>query len=134
MQTLIAQLHATRCAGIIRQGEDTRTFHRRGIIDLFELYENEPDFLRGALLADKVIGKGAAALCVLGGVSGVYADVISTPALALLEEAGIKVTYGAQASRIMNRTQDGLCPVEQRCLTLTSPHEMYIQIKNFLQQ
>ncbi len=134
MQALIAQLHATHCAGLVRKGEDTRTFHRRGVIDLFELYENESGFLRGALLADKVIGKGAAALCVLGGVNEVYADVISTPAVALLEEAGLKVTYGAQASRIMNRAQDGLCPVEQRCLTLTSPHEMYIQIKNFLQQ
>ena len=39
--------------------------------------------MKGAAIADKVIGKGAAALMVLGGFKTVYADIISTPALVI---------------------------------------------------
>ena len=46
--------------------------------------------MQNAQLADKVIGKGAAALIVLGKMKEVYADIISTPALSLLRAAGIK--------------------------------------------
>lgn len=52
--------------------------------------------MKGAAIADKVIGKGAAALMVLGGFKTVYADIISTPALALLCEAGIETTFAQE--------------------------------------
>ena len=77
---LISLLHAEDCSCVIQKGAETRIYRRRGVIDLFELYEGDPCFMRGARLADKVIGKGAAALVALGGMAEVYADLISTPA------------------------------------------------------
>ena len=51
--------------------------------------------MKGAGIADKVIGKAAASLMVLGEIRQVYADVISQPALALLHNANIEVSmYG----------------------------------------
>ena len=47
-----------------------RIFRERGVADLFRLLREEPQLLRGAFIADKVVGKGAAALMVLGGVEG----------------------------------------------------------------
>lgn len=75
----------------------------------------EPQLLRGAFIADKVVGKGAAALMVLGGVEGLFADVVSRPALELLAGAGIAVEYTVVVPNIVNRAGTGTCPVEQLC-------------------
>ncbi len=117
---------------VIGKGDEVRIYHQRGVIDLFELIEKEPQFLHGAKIADKVVGKGAAALMVLGGVVEVHAAVISRPALDLLQRHGIEVSYLTLTDRIENRRKDGLCPVETRCLDLDSPREMYIKIKDFI--
>ena len=86
-----------------------RIFRERGVADLFRLLREEPQLLRGAFIADKVVGKGAAALMVLGGVEGLFADVVSRPAL------GIAVEYTVVVPGIMNRAGTGTCPVEQLC-------------------
>ncbi len=117
---------------VIGKGDEVRICHQRGVIDLFELNEKEPQFLQGAKIADKVVGKGAAALMVLGGVVEVHANVISRPALELLQRHGIEVSYLTLTDRIENRRKDGLCPVETLCLELDSPREMYIKIKDFI--
>ena len=89
-----------------------RIFRERGVADLFRLLREEPQLLRGAFIADKVVGKGAAALMVLGGVEGLFADVVSRPALELLAGAGIAVEYTVVVPGIMNRAGTGTCPVE----------------------
>ncbi len=45
-----------------------RSFDGRGIFDLYGILTEHPDWLRGASVADKVVGKGAAALLILDGV------------------------------------------------------------------
>ena len=132
MDALIAMLHEGGCSCVISNGTEVRTFNKRGVADLLSLLESEPAFLEGAHVADKVVGKGAAALMVLGKVQKVYTDVISAPALALLRERGIEVSFGEETDRIVNRTKDGLCPVESLCLNLESPEEMLTEIRNFI--
>ena len=83
-------------------------------------------------IADKVIGKGAAALMVLGGFKTVYADIISTPALALLCEAGIETTFAQEVPHIINRDKTGWCPLETACMELNTVEEMYPVIQNFI--
>ena len=95
MTKLIELLHAGNYSCVVENCYGLHTFSRRGVADLYEVYREHAEWLDHASLADKVIGKGAAALMVLGGVERVYADVISTPALMLLREAGIAVTFGA---------------------------------------
>lgn len=51
---------------MIANGDRIRTFTRRGVADLYDLLVQEPEFLHGASVADKVIGKAAASLMVLG--------------------------------------------------------------------
>lgn len=114
-QYLIDYLFAEKCSCVIRNGNDIRVFHDRGIKDLFRLLKEERAFLDGAFVADKVVGNGAAALMILGGVKEVYADIVSRPALALLNEARIRTDYTLVVAHIVNRTQTGICPVEQLC-------------------
>ncbi|MBR3896953.1 MAG: DUF1893 domain-containing protein [Bacteroidaceae bacterium] len=134
MDTLIDTLHQGGYSCVIRKGTEVRTFHQRGVKDLWELCESEKGFLQGAQIADKVIGKGAAALMIYGGIHEVYADVISTPALELLQKHNIHVAYAQQTDRILNRKRDGLCPVETLCHPLQSLEEMYSAITNFIKQ
>ena len=58
-----------------------------------DLLTQEPEFLKGASIADKVVGKGAAALMILGGIKELYTDIISTKALELLQKSDIKVDF-----------------------------------------
>ena len=104
---LIELLHAGNYSCVVENRYGLHTFGRRGVADLYEVYREHAEWLDHASLADKVIGKGAAALMVLGGVERVYADVISTPALTLLQEAKIAVTFGQEVPRIENRTKTG---------------------------
>lgn len=134
MDTLIDTLHQGGYSCVIRKGTEVRTFHQRGVKDLWELCQVEERFLNGAQIADKVIGKGAAALMAYGGVSEVYADVISIPALELFKRHGIRVSYALSTDRILNRRRDGLCPVETLCQPLQSLEEMYSVITNFIKQ
>ena len=79
MNQLISLLHAGGYSCVIANRSETRTFTQRGVADLYTLYNNDPAFMQGATIADKVIGKGAAALMILGGMTEVYADVFKHP-------------------------------------------------------
>lgn len=97
----------------------------RGIKPILLFLRQDPDCLRGASAADKVIGKAAALLFVYGGIRQVYAGVISTPALEVFQQYGVVCEYGTLVDRIQNRKGDGLCPMETRAMTLTLPEEAY---------
>ena len=86
MKRLIELLHSEGCSCVIESQGEIRAFRQHGVADLYDLYQNERDFMQNAQLADKVIGKGAAALIVLGKMKEVYADIISTPALFCYEQ------------------------------------------------
>lgn len=132
MQTLIDTLHQGGYSCVVRNHGETRTFRQRGVADLWSLCQDNENFLNGALIADKVVGKGAAALMVYGGICEVHADVISSPALALLKANGIRVTFRTKTDRIANRKGNGLCPVESLCIDLQSVEKMYEEISNFI--
>ena len=106
-------------------------FDGRGISDLMRLLNTSPDILEGAMLADKVVGKAAAALMILGGIKAVYADTVSEPALQLFASAapGIEVTYHNKVEYIINRTQTGWCPMELACKDAKTPAECLEKIK-----
>lgn len=133
MKELVKMLHAGKYSCVIVTADgDTYTCNRRGVSDLYDIYRTMPSVLEGAQVADKVIGKGAAALLALGKVSAAHGDVISKPALALLRKAGVKVEFKEEVERILNREQTGLCPLETACADLETPEEIYPAIEEFI--
>ena len=117
---------------MIAHGDCIRTFTQRGVADLYDLLVKESDFLKGASIADKVIGKAAATLMVLGGVKEVYTHIISRPALQLLQEAGITVSCDEVVDHIINRDRTGWCPLEQASRDLHSAKEIFPVIEKFI--
>jgi len=133
MSELGEYLGVEGCRGVVRSAKgETRIFSRRGVADLFELLESEPEFLRGAEMADKVVGRGAALLLVKGKVRAIFAQVISSGALDVLRKAGIAVEYEAETPAILNRNGDSQCPVEQLTASTDNAEEAFKRIKQFL--
>lgn len=114
MQELIDILHREACSLVVRSADgQLTTYNKPGVRDLIWLLDNEPQRLRGAHIADKVIGKAAAALLLRGGVVEAYADVLSRKALLLLDGSGLAYTCGQQVAAIVIPEGDSRCPLEQ---------------------
>ena len=118
---------------LVVQNGGLRTFCSRGVSDLYRLYLQEPEFLKGAQIADKAVGKAAAALMVLGGVSKLQTPLISRPALELLREYPVEVAFGQEVPHIENRNRNGWCPLENLCFSLKTPQECLTAIASFIE-
>ncbi len=132
MEKLIKILHEGDYSCVVENFEEIFTFTGRGVSDLYDMIKNKPDFLQNARIADKIIGKGAAALMILGGVKDVYADVISLSALILLREAGIEADFGRVVPFIWNRDKTDWCPLEKICYEETSAKAILPLIEEFI--
>ena len=118
MRRLTEILHGGGWSLVVDNGA-IRTFSGRGVSDLYGLLTREPETLRGASVADKVVGKGAAALMVLG--------------LGLFAAAGIRVVCREEVPHIVNRTRTGICPVERLCADCRTAGECLPRIGAFLE-
>ena len=133
MKDIIQILHEGQFSCVIKKNDaEIFTFNQRGIKDLYDLSLRIPKILHNAMVADKVIGKAAAALLIIGGVKAVYADVISTSALTLLLNFGIEVQYLNKTFAVLNRDKTNLCPVEKLCIYEDSPSKIIEIIDSFI--
>ena len=131
---IVGMLHREGCSCVIFNHGKVTLCHERGVADLYRILHTDPALLSGASVADKVIGKGAAALMVVCGVSSVYADVISLPALELFEATGIPVEYAELVPGIINRSGTGPCPVEALCRDCHTAAECIPEIEKFIRE
>ncbi len=124
LRKLIELLHKKECSLVLedKQG-NIRLFYKSGVRDLEGLLDNEPETLNGAIIADKVIGKAAAGMIVCGGVKEVYAEVLSRKALPLLEDNGIRYSYGELVDQIIIPKGDARCPLEEIVSTAHTAEE-----------
>ena len=67
-----------------------------------------------------------------GGVSRLHTDVVSRPALELLQSAGIDTAYDRLVPHIVNRAGTDWCPVERLCHGLESVDAMTDAIRTFV--
>ncbi len=103
-------------------GDRRATFVDRGIKALLSVLSGD-DILKGADVADKVVGKAAALLFVKGGVKRIYAEVCSKPARDVLVKYGVELEYKTLTGGIVNRAGDGPCPMEYAVLETDDPDE-----------
>lgn len=135
MKSLIEILHEGNGHSlVIKNGNNIQVFNGRGITDLLQLLDNKPELLKGASVADKVVGKAAAALMITGRIKELHADLISRPALELLASTPIKVTYDTITEYIINRMNTGICPMEAACKDCNTPDECITEIKKRIVQ
>ena len=112
---------------VVSNGE-VFTSQERGVKPLLHLLTEKKGFLKGASVADKVIGKAAALLMALGEIKEVHTLIISEPAIKVFEKYNIPCFYDKKVTRIVNRAGDGLCPMETLCLDVENPQEAFDRI------
>ncbi len=132
MKELIHILHDEGLTLVLKSANsEIHRYTQRGIKDLLTLVSTNPEILHDALIADKAVGKAAAACMVAGGVKQVWADVMSEPALALLQNHGVTAECGTLVDHIINRTGDGWCPMERLSRDENDPAAIIQRIRDF---
>lgn len=132
MKELISILHDEGLTLVVRSQDGCiHRYTQRGVIDLLALVSEQPEMLYGACIADKAVGKAAAACMAVGGVRQVYADVMSEPALALLQAHGVMADYGTLVDHIINRAGTDWCPMERLSRDIDDPEVIIQRIKEF---
>ncbi len=117
---------------VVLKGNDTVYSSKYiGIRPILELADSKTD-VSGCIAIDKIVGRAAALLYIFLGISEVYSEVMSNGAKAMLDEVGIKNSARTLTERIINRTGDGLCPMEQAVIGISEPSEAFIAVRKRL--
>lgn len=131
LQTLKEILLGGGYTCVLSDGESLIKRTERGVKPILSLLDRHAD-CRGYLVADKVVGKAAALLYAKLGIAALYAHVISEPAVKMCEKYGISLEYGSKTPRIVNRSGDGMCPMEQAVYETDDFDEAEISVRKKL--
>ncbi len=117
---------------VCRAGE-VMTRDGRGIAPLLAI-ASEESALRGASVADLIVGKAAALLMAYAGVSEVYAEVMSEAGERTLSEHDIPHSCGLLVPYIIDRTGKDVCPMERAVADVSDPAEAYAVLSARLEE
>lgn len=106
---------------IVRDARVIATGTRDGIGELLEVVAAQGDALKGASLADKIVGKAVAMVAISAGINAIYTPLGSELAGQMLKAHGVAFQADTIVPRIQNKRSDGLCPMEQLTLTIDDP-------------
>jgi len=90
--------------------------------------------LSGTSIADHVVGRAAALLCVYCHVKAVYALVLSEGGKRVLQDNGVFFEFGELVPSILNRQKTGTCPFEKMVSSILNADEAYERLKSCLQK
>ncbi|MEG0592513.1 MAG: DUF1893 domain-containing protein [Coprobacillus sp.] len=93
-----------------------------------KMVENEL-FFKDCEIADKVIGKSAAMLLIKSQIKHLDTILISEHAIKILDKYHISYTYEQVVPYIINRTNDGMCPMENSVLNIDDLDEGFETLK-----
>lgn len=79
-------------------------------------------------MVDKIVGRAAALLFVLGKVERVITPLASESAIDVLDAAGIEWFAERRIPYIVNRDRTGMCPMEQLANSCATPQEFYTRL------
>lgn len=97
---------------VVRDGTLLFSSSDRGIKPLYDIYTNNPHYLKDAYISDRVTGKAAAMILSKACIAGIYTELISDQASEIFKEHGINITYEKKVDYILNRDKNGSCPIE----------------------
>ena len=107
---------------------EVKEYYQDRVKDIKAILQENPDALKGAIIADKVIGKVAASILTIAGVQEIYAEVISQYAIPVLEKNNISYSYKKKVEYIINQTKTGMCPMENKYKDESDIRKIYIEM------
>ncbi|MDD2573757.1 MAG: DUF1893 domain-containing protein [Bacillota bacterium] len=117
---------------VVKDGHVLLSKDEGGIRPLFNALSELGEDMKGSCIADKVIGKAAAALCVFAGAAGVYTPVMSKAAVRLLADNGIVYSMDLLVPGVLNKDKADLCPLEKMTANTDDYRKIYEMVKGFV--
>lgn len=123
------RLHETNASLVVRYANgEIKEYYSKRVIDIKAILKENKEALKGACIADKVIGKIAGTLLSVAGVKEIYADVISEYAIPVLEKSNVNYEFAQKVEYIINETKTGMCPMENKYKNETDLNKIYNDI------
>jgi hypothetical protein len=97
----------------------------RGVSGFLEAIYRLGDQFEGASVADKVVGKAIALMCLYSKVKSIYAQTLSQKAKIFLEENEIHLEWDTLVRRILNDNKTKTCPFEELIEKVDDPTVAY---------
>jgi len=104
-----------------------------GIAPILYSYMTYPDLFEDATIVDKIVGKAAAVISILGKSKETIGLTMSDSAIEYLLNNGRKFRFVNYVQKIQNRERTGICPIEQSVIDIDDPAEAFLSLLNRLQ-
>jgi thioredoxin 1 len=114
---------------IVKDGDVIFETGSRGISGFLEAVERLGSGLEEASIADRVVGKAIALLCVYAKVKAAYAIILSEEAKSLLEKYGVYHEWDSLVESILDLGKTGMCPFERLATEISDPKDAYRRLK-----
>jgi len=123
----LSERHLT--LSVVKEGHVIFEAKTHGVSGFMEAVEEFKDRLDGASVADRVVGKAIALLCVYVNARAVYAATISKAAKVLLEGNSVYLEWDSLVENILGADKSKTCPFEQLVERITDPADAYRKLK-----
>ncbi len=100
-----------------------------GVSCIRKVLNSNPSLLNDSIIVDKIIGKAAAMLLIPNKIKEVHSLVMSTSAIKILNNYNITNTAVQTVDVISNRTNTGMCPLEESVFNIEDFNEAHIAIE-----
>ncbi len=102
-----------------------------GLAGFLEAIEKLDGELSGASVADKIIGKAAALLCIYSNITAAFAVTLGKSGFEILAKHNIRCEFENLVPTILNLGKTGKCPFEKLVEDVNEAKKAYAEIKRF---
>ena len=114
---------------IVKNGEILFESFSHGISGFLQAIEKLGKKLEGASMADKIVGRAIALLCIYADVKEVYAETLSRGAKSLFEKYLLYCEWDNLVEKILDAKKIEACPFEKASKQISNPKEAYEKLK-----
>jgi formylmethanofuran dehydrogenase subunit E len=115
---------------IVKGGKTLFESRSHGVASFLTAVQELKGNLEKSCVADKIVGKAVALLCVHFKIGAVYADTVSRPAKAMFEKCSLHFEYGHLVENVLNAERTSLCPFERLVKNVLDPGDAYEKLVN----
>ena len=134
IQKLKYIVNSNKHAFIAINKNETYTSDDIGVKPIITKLRQDKEYFKDFVIGDKIIGKAAALLLVLSKVNYVYGKIMSKAAVEVLQSNSIVFEYGEIVDFIQNRTNTGMCPLEDSVKDTCSPENAFFLIEERIKE
>ena len=103
-----------------------------GIKPVIYRINEDINYFKDLVVADKIVGKASAMLLCLSNVKEVYCVVLSKSGKEILDKYGVLYHYDNLVECIINKNGDDMCPMEKTVKDIDDLNEAYEALNNKL--